>query len=140
MKKFAFVLSLSALALTGCVSQDQADAKMAKGCAAGVGALLTEPKEIIVVKTENFSNEETSEGLHRRVTLEATEKDGWVEMDKSYTCLFAQEWGFFKSSHRALLVQVKIGEEIYGKRDGEILGGFEDFLKLTETVDGAMAQ
>ncbi len=140
MKKYLIAATaLSTLALAGCVSQDQADAKMAKGCAAGVATLIA-PKEIKEVKSQNYSFEENAEGQHRRVTLNMVEKDGWMEVDKEYSCLFAQQWGFFKSSHRALLVQVKIDDAVYGKKDGTILGGFDDFLKLTETVDGAMAQ
>lgn len=138
-KTIAFITGLSTLALAGCVSQDQADAKMAKGCAAGISTLIA-PKEIKEVKSQNFSNEENAEGLHRRVTLDILQKDGWVEMDKSYSCLFAQEWGFFKMGHRALVVQIKIDDTVYGKKDGEILGGFQDFLKLTEVMDAAMAQ
>jgi len=127
--------------LTGCVTQDQMDVKMAKGCTAGVNALLAkEGKEIGEIKTKRYANEDAEGGLHRRITLEAIEKDGWVELDKSYSCLFMQEWGMFKSSHKALMVQMKIDEELYGKKDGSILGDFQDFLELTKVVDGAMAQ
>lgn len=140
MKKTVIVMAgISALALSGCVSQDQADAKMAKGCAAGIGSLIA-PKEIKEVKSQNFSAEENAEGMHRRVTLDILQKDGWVETDKSYSCLFAQEWGFLNMNHRALVVQIKINDTVYGKKDGEILGGFQDFLKLTEVMDAAMAQ
>jgi hypothetical protein len=140
MKKTMIVMAgISALALSGCVSQDQADAKMAKGCAAGIGSLIA-PKEIKEVKSQNFSAEENAEGMHRRVTLDILQKDGWVETDKSYSCLFAQEWGFLNMNHRALVVQIKIDDTVYGKKDGEILGGFQDFLKLTEVMDAAMAQ
>ncbi len=140
MKKLLLTACMaSALLLSGCVSQDQADAKMAKGCAAGLGALMA-PKEIKEVKSQNFSNEENPEGLHRRVTLDILQKDGWVETNKSYSCLFAQQWGFFKSSHKAMIVQVKMDDTLYGKKDGQITGSFEDFLKLTEVMDAAMAQ
>ena len=67
-------------------------------------------------------------------------KDGWVELDKSYTCLFMQQWGLMNSSHQALLVQVIIDEEIYGNKDGKIEGDFNDFLELTRVVDAAMGQ
>lgn len=51
-----------------------------------------------------------------------------------------QQWGAFKSTHEALLVQVKIDDEVYGKKDGVITGDFDDFLKLTRVVDAAMGQ
>lgn len=138
MKKYALI-AVSALTLSGCVSQEQADQKMVKGCEAGVGSLI-QPKEIKEVKASTIADEVTSEGLHRRITLTVTEKDGWLELDKQYSCLFAQEWGMFKSSHRALLVQTKIDSSVYGKVDGVINGSLEDFMKLSDTVEQAMGQ
>lgn len=138
MKKIALI-AISTLALTACVTQQQADEKMAKGCEAGVTALIN-PKEIKEVKTKNYSDEVVEGEPHRRVTLGVVEKDGWVELDKEYSCLFAQDWGVFKSSHKALLVQTKIDDSIYGKVDGQITGSIDDFVKLTETVDAAMGQ
>lgn len=138
MKKALFATAAVFL-LTGCVTQQQADIKMAEGCAAGIQSLIS-PKEIKEVKTKNFSDEQVEGGLHRRVTLGIVEKDGWAEYDKEYSCLFMQDWGLFKMSHRALLVQVKIDDDVYGKKDGTILGNMQDFLKLTNVVDGAMAQ
>ena len=136
-----FPVILLSLLLSGCVTQDQADVKMAKGCAAGINALLeNEGKEIGEIKSKNYSNEDTEGGLHRRVTFEAIEKDGWLELDKEYSCLFMQEWGLFKNYQRALIVQVKIDDKLYGKKDGTILGSFEDFLQLVKVVDGAMGQ
>ena len=134
-------LILLSLLLTGCVNQNQADVKMAKGCAAGVNSLLEESGKIISeIKVQRYADEQAEGGLHRRIILEGIEKDGWLELDKSYSCLFMQEWGLFKNSHHALLVQVKIEDQIYGKKDGTILGSFDDFLNLTRVVDAAMGQ
>lgn len=138
MKKYALI-AVSTLALTGCVTQEQADEKMAKGCEAGVSSMIA-PKEIAAVKTRNYADEQAEGGLHRRVTLGVTEKDGWLELDKEYSCLFMEEWGMFKSSHKALLVQVQIDDSTYGKVNGVITGSLDDFLKLTEHVDEAMGQ
>ena len=136
-----FLITLLSLSLTACVSQDQADIKMAKGCVAAVNALLKDDgKEIMEVKSKNYAQEEAEGGLHRRVTIGAIEKEGWLELEKEYSCLFMQQWGMFKASHKALLVQVKIEDELYGKKDGVILGDFEDFLGITKVVDSAMGQ
>ena len=136
-----FLIALLSLSLTACISQDQADTKMAKGCTAGINALIKDQgKEIMEIKTQNFSQEQAEGGLHRRVTIGAIEKEGWLELDKEYSCLFMQQWGFFKSSHSALLVQVKIEDDLYGKKDGTIMGDFDDFLELTRVVDAAMGQ
>ena len=138
MKRLPLIL-LSCLALSACVTQDQADVKMAKGCAAGIDSLI-EPKKIKEIKAQRFANEQAEGGLHRRITLEILEEDGWMELDQEYSCLFMQEWGLFKSSHRALIVQVKIDDQIYGKKDGQIIGGIDDFLALANVVDIAMGQ
>lgn len=137
MKKI--LLSASALLLlAGCVSQDQADDKMARGCRAGIDSLLGSEK-IDQVKSINHSFESNLEGQHRRVTLNTRTKDGWLELDKSFSCLFAQQWGLFKSSHAALLVQVKFPDgRIVGKEDGLIIGELQDFMKLSDTVQAAM--
>ncbi len=82
------------LLLTGCITQEQADVKMAQGCAAGINALIEdEGKEVATIKVERYANENSEGGLHRRVSIEAIEKDGWLELDKEYSCLFMQEWG-----------------------------------------------
>lgn len=133
------LLSVAALlALAGCVSQDQADEKMARGCKAGIDSLLGSAN-IETVKSTNYSFENNLEGQHRRITLETVMKDGWLELDQSYSCLFAQQWGFFKSSHAAVLVQVKFPDgRVVGKKDGVIVGELQDFVNLSNTVEKAM--
>lgn len=128
----------AALLLSGCVSQDQADQKMERGCRAGIESLIA-PATLDQVKSINYSFENNIEGQHRRVTIEAVTKDGWLELDKTYSCLFAQQWGIFKSSHAAVLVQVRLDEgKVIGKQDGLIIGEMSDFIKLSDTVQEAM--
>lgn len=138
--RILLVLLLS-LTLTACVSQEDADVKMAKGCVAGVNALISEDgREISEVKSREYSSKNVEGSLHRQIVVEAVEKDGWLELDKEYNCLFAQQWGLFKMFHKALLVQITVDNATYGKKDGEIIGGIEEFLKLTGAVDQAMNQ
>lgn len=139
MKKF--ILATSALLLlSGCVSQDQADAKLAIGCEAGVDSLLGTAK-IKEIKTKTYAFEENENGQHRRVTLNAVTKDGWMETNKTYSCLFAQQWGLFKSSHVGMLVQIKFPDgKIVGEDNGKIVGDTEDFIKLSDTVQHAMTE
>ncbi|HRW30589.1 MAG TPA: hypothetical protein P5227_11370 [Emcibacteraceae bacterium] len=135
------LVALLSLGLTACVSQDQADEKMAKGCEAAVNILLKdEGKQLSEIKVKRYADEQAEGGLHRRITLMGIEKDGWLELDKSYSCLFAQDWGLFKSSHEALLVQVQIDDQLYGKKDGAIQGTLEDLIKLPDAVHKAMGQ
>ena len=141
MKKssIAVLLGVSVLALASCVSQDQADTKMGKGCEAAVNAMI-EPKTLTTIKSTRFADETNSDGIYRRVSITAVEKDGWMELDKEYSCLFQQQWGLAKSSHIALLEQVSYDEQILGKKDGKILGSFDDYMKLTKAADTAMGQ
>jgi hypothetical protein len=139
MKKFILYASLlSALTLSGCVTQQQADAKMGEGCKAALAAVMAS-KQILTVKATNYSDEQTEGSLYRRVTIDLVEKDGWAELDKRYSCLFAQEWGFLKSSHTALLEQVVMGDQVVGKKDGKILGSMEEFMNLVSKAETAMA-
>ncbi len=144
MKKIsAFTLTLSiasAIVLTGCVSQDQADKKMGKGCEAAVNAMIA-PKTLTTIKSTKYAEETNQDGSNfRSVAITATEKDGWMELDKEYSCLFAQQWGFLKSSHTALLEQLSYDGRILGKQDGKIVGSMDDFMKLTNSADTAMGQ
>lgn len=140
MKKSVLSLALlSVFVLSGCVTQQQADAKMGKGCEASVIAMIA-PKTLMTVKSTNYSDEQNKESLYRRVTIVAVEKDGWLELEKTYSCLFAQDWGLFKSSHTAMLEQLVIGDQILGKKDGVIQGSMDDFLQLTGAAETAMGQ
>lgn len=135
-----FTLIIPVLFLSACVEQSVADEKMARGCSAGINSLLQGRQIINVKKTTPVTEDFQGEGLHRRITLDVLEKDGWMELDKQYSCVFLEEWGFFRSSHRALLMQVNIDGQIYGKNDGKIVGDWDDFLAISRTVDAAMAQ
>lgn len=138
MKKFALLtLAASTLALTGCVSQEQADVKMKKGCEAAIAAMI-DPQTIKEVKSTSAEDEKTMGSVYRRVRLSYVENDDFSETVHNGSCLFSQQWGAFKSTHAALLEQVEYNDTFIGKRDGVIEGDMNDFLKLTEKVDTAM--
>lgn len=140
MRKFAVLfLGISALALTGCVSQEQADAKMKKGCEAAVATMIA-PVTIKEVKSGSAEAEKTMGSVYRRVKVNYVENDDFAESVKEGSCLFSEQWGFMKGSHAALLEQVVFNDKLVGKKDGNIEGDMNDFLKLTESVDTAMGQ
>lgn len=141
MKKTSFIalMGVSILSLAGCVSQEQADEKMSKGCQAAVGAMI-EPKTLTTIKSTRFADEVNMDGEYRRVSITAVEKDGWMELDKEYSCLFQQQWGMMKSSHIAMLEQVAYDSQILGKKDGKVIGSMDDYMKLTRSADTAMGQ
>lgn len=126
--------------LSGCVDQVTADQKMAKGCKAGIEAMI-EPREIMEVQSTRYDYEDvTGEGRHRVVIIEAVEKEGWLELEKEYRCLFAEHWGILRATHTAALMRLNIDDEIIGKKNGKIHGNLDDFLTLTEKVKMGMSR
>lgn len=138
-KSIALCAGLSVLALTGCVTQEQADAKMFTGCQAAVAAMIA-PTEIKEVKSSTATPEKTMGSVYRRVTLAYTEAGDFAESEREGSCLFSEQWGMFKSTHASLLEQVVYNGELLGKKDGNIHGDMNAFLKLNESVDAAMGQ
>ena len=141
MNKFFVSLTAGAalLLLSGCVTEEQANAKVGKGCEAAVKTLI-DPKEIMEIKSIKYGSELEADGLYRSITLNVHERDGWSEQDSEYSCLFEEQWGPLKSSHTALFIQATIDGETVGKEHGVIKGDLDDFLKLTEVVNKAMDQ
>ncbi len=131
------VTLLCVLALTGCVSREQADARLARGCAAAIELFLPEGTEIKEIKNRIFGESDLGKGF-RYVTLVLVESDGWYEPEKEYRCIFEEQMGIGNISHAAMIHQVRMDDRVYGKDGDKILGSFNDHLKLTETVDRAL--
>lgn len=140
MKKI-FVLSafVSMLALTGCVTQEQADVKMGAGCAAVLAAQLGQD-QIKDVKTVGAESQTTVNGDFRKINITYVPVGAFDETPQPAYCLFSQQWGTMKSSHTALLEQLSVNDQIYGKKDGVVQGALEDFLKLTDAAGRGMGQ
>ncbi len=126
------------LLLTSCVSRQQADERLSRGCAAAAELFLEDGYKIKKIKRSTYKNSEEFGSAYRVVTLFAVESDDWVEIDKEYRCIFAEEFGPMGSTHRASIYQVKVNDETYGREGNNILGDMKTHLKLTETVDHAM--
>lgn len=139
--KYRAVLAvICLLLLTGCISREQADTRLANGCAAGAENFIEEGVKIKKIVKSSFSTStELGEG-YREIILDVVESDGWYETDNQYKCIFAEEFTPFNASHKASLYQIKVDDELYGKKGDEIIGSFQDHLKLTETVDRAMRE
>lgn len=131
------ILGACALILSGCVSREQADAKLAKGCAAGVGAMLPEGRKIERTIDTKFSPSPEGQGM-RHVKLKAIENDGFLEVESDFECVFEESFGFMRMGYTAFIYQVRTGERIVGKSGNEILGDANDFLKLTDAIRDAM--
>jgi len=140
MKKFTLILAgVSVLGLTACVTQEQADEKMATGCKAAIGAMIA-PRTIKTIKSTAGEAEKTMGSVYRRVKVTYVENDDFAESEKLGSCLFSEQWGMLKTSHAAMLEQVVYNDKLIGKKDGNIEGDMNAFMKLNESVDAAMAQ
>ncbi|MBU0800359.1 MAG: hypothetical protein KKA05_05080 [Alphaproteobacteria bacterium] len=130
----------AALLLSGCVDRAAADAQLAKGCEAGVNALLTDDMKITRVDSSSFSASPEGQGF-RHVSLKALITDGWAEENREFVCIFEESFGFLNASHTAALYQLRLSpEEIYGKSGKEILGDTQAFIKLNDAIREAMYQ
>ncbi len=138
-KSFLIISAISVLALSACVSQEEADAKMAKGCESAIGAMLA-PITIKEVKGFNADYEGMLGIKYRRLAVTYVENDDFAAAEKTGTCLFSEEWTAMKGSHLAMLEQVTVNGKLVGKRNGVIQGSVDDFVKLTEGADTAMGQ
>ncbi|HEY0901744.1 MAG TPA: hypothetical protein VGD95_06435 [Micavibrio sp.] len=140
MKKIisTFILmGVSAALLSACVSREQADAKLAKGCEAGVNAILPAGRKITRVAKSEFTPATEGPGM-RHVKLTAIETDGFLEVENTVECVFEEGFAFLNSSHTAALYQVRAGEIMIGKSGNEIVGDAQQFLKLNEAIRNAM--
>jgi hypothetical protein len=137
MNRLSIIALLSLLVLSGCVSREQADEKLAKGCAAGVQSLLPDG-----VKIDHIAGKEASKSPEgpdmRYIKIKTVTIDGVLPEDKDYECIFEEEFGFMNASYTASIYQVRTGDATYGKSGNEIMGNADDFLKLTDAVRQAM--
>ena len=132
-----FLISLMFL-LSSCVSREQADVRLARGCAAGAEVFLEEGLKIKTINSKTFGDNIALGKNYREVRLEVIETDDWYEADKTYKCIFVEYFAPFNLKHTATIYQLIMNGETYGKKGNEILGSFQDHLKLTEAVEQAM--
>jgi hypothetical protein len=138
MKTQALLLSMAIISLSGCVSRPQADEKLARGCAAGIELFMEEGFKIGSIKKTTFSESSEEGKEYRDVNIQYVETDGWANVDKQARCTFAEQFGLFGATYNASIYQISVNDQVYGKKGTEILGTYEQILKLTETVDNAL--
>jgi hypothetical protein len=132
-----FFLTLCALTLSGCVDRTQADATLAKGCAAGAASLLPEGSKLGAIRNTEFSPSPEGPNM-RHVALTAVTMDGYLEQEVTYQCIFEESFGLMKMNYTAAIYQVRVNDQIYGKSGNKIQGSFDDFIKLTDAIRKAM--
>lgn len=136
-KSFYAILCLSVFILSGCVSREQADAKLTKACAAGVNVFLPEGQEVGEIKNSESTPSPIGPGF-RHIKLTATVKNDWLEQDHIYDCDFQESFGFLGMSYAASIERLDAEGTVIGRAGKEILGNAQDFIKLTEAIRKAL--
>lgn len=129
---------MAPLFLTGCIDRAQADTKLVKACLAAVEAFLPEGNNIEEVYSKQTRDHPNMGYGHREVALEVAVSDGFHAHDETHACIFLEEFGFAKMSHRATIYQLNFEGQIIGQENYQIRGSVEDMAKLTNAVDGAL--
>src|SRR3982750_3405467 len=99
-----FAILSCALLLSGCVSREEADAKLAHACRAGVQALLPEN-----LKIDHLTGHEASKSPEgndmRYIKIKTVTIDGMLEEDKEYECIFEEQFGLMNMDYTASVYQ-----------------------------------
>lgn len=128
---------LCTIMLSGCMSREQADAKLSNACAAAVSVFLDDTQRIDEVKSATFSGSPVGPDF-RHVTIHTVQLEGWLEGEYDYDCVFQEGFGFLNSGYTASIYQVTVNGETVGKAGAKILGSPEDHMKLNEAVRKAL--
>jgi hypothetical protein len=137
-----FLMMLGAVSLlAGCGSREESDAKLARACEAGVKVILakeTYDRQLDRVKKKTFAADEETGG--RRVELAAVSKNKeyGYEQEESFVCKFDESYAPGFASWKAALINIKVGEDLYGSEGGEIFGDVQDQMNLTAAVESAL--
>lgn len=138
MRRNLIIFLLIAFPLAGCVSREDADVRLEKGCKAGVEIFLSDGFKIKEVKNVVAKTSAEFGSGFRDVTLTAVESDGWVDYDKEYKCIFAEETDMLGTYHRATIYQIKVDGQVYGQSGNQILGDSEVIARMAQTVEQAL--
>ena len=131
------LIAACVLVLGGCVSREQADAKLANACKAGVQSLLPEGSTIDRIASTDFAPSPEGHNM-RHVKIKTVTLDGWLETEAEYECIFDESFGFMNANYTASIYQLRTGDAVYGKAGNEILGDAQDFIKLTDAIRKAL--
>ncbi|HNQ92793.1 MAG TPA: hypothetical protein PKI93_07675 [Alphaproteobacteria bacterium] len=138
-KFFVGCVCALALSLSACGKDKENEQRLARGCEAAVKVMLAKDKydrQIDQVKSKKFG---MSDGF-KLVTIAAVtkNKEYGYEQDESFDCKFEESSSMAGFVWSASLVQLKIGEDVYGSEGGEIFGDMNDQMNLMDAVQAAM--
>ncbi len=137
MKKI-FLIALCILPLTSCMSREDADARLQKGCEAAINFVMSDGFSVKKIKRTTFKTSTEFGNGYREVMIFAKVSDGWHEKDEEYKCIFAEEFNSMSSSHRTTLYKVSAGDKHYGVHDSIIHDDSKTLINLENAVNNAM--
>tara|TARA_B100001989_G_scaffold242481_1_gene209284 strand:+ start:299 stop:727 length:429 start_codon:yes stop_codon:yes gene_type:complete len=126
--------------LTGCVSREQANDKLGKACEVAASIFLEDGFTIKTVKRVTSKPSKEYGDSYRDVTVFVTESDSWIDIEKEYECVFAEEFGMFNTSFDADLYRIEVDGQVFGMKDGQIIGDPNTHMKLMNAVQSAMQE
>lgn len=137
MRKLALA-ALCITLLTSCISREQADVKLQKGCKAAIALFMKDGNTLRDIKRTTFKTSTEFGNGFRNVMIFAKISDGWYDQDKEYECVFEENFGAFSSTHNATLYQLKIDDTYYGMKDNMINGDAMMLINIENAVSQAM--
>gem|GEM_PF-521146 len=142
MKKF-IIPALCTFILTGCISREQADNRLERGCKAAADIFSNGGYSIKSIKKSTFASSKEFGDGYRDVKLTVIESDSWADLDKDVECVFIEEIGVFGTSHSANLHRLIVNGETYGVKDANtsmvgLFGNTNTHIKVSVAVEKAM--
>lgn len=132
---------ISMLLLSACgIDRNAADKKLVSACKVGIELFLPEGTTIKDLRSTSFGEPDNRSDGDRRAILNVVESDGWYDGEKTYACNFTEDKGMFGAGYSASIMQIDLGDKIYGTKDGNIHGSYDEWLKITNSVDAALAR
>ncbi|NCC22260.1 MAG: hypothetical protein EOM26_07330 [Alphaproteobacteria bacterium] len=140
MRRISVFACAALLALTGCFDRELADSRITRGCVAVVESLAEVPDGTTLKGPNNVAVTASPLGSDfRKVSLTMTFDDGWYAEEKPFECTFQESVGVL-GSHKAVFHYAKLGDKEYGTKDGQVIGSMQDHIKISQTVEDAMAR
>jgi hypothetical protein len=137
MKKL-ILTALCILPLTSCMSREDADARLLKGCEAAVAFFLHDGYTVKKIKRTTFKPSTEFGNGYREVMIYTKISDGWHDKDEEYKCVFAENFNAMESSHQTTLYQVSNSDKALGMKNGTLHGDSETLKNLESAVNNAM--
>lgn len=131
------ILCLCLFIMTGCVSREQADAKLTRACEAGIKATLPEHQTFEEILDSQARDSSIGSNM-RQIKIKGKLEDGWLGIEENFTCIFEESFGLLGNSHTAAIYQLRLPGKAIGQAGSDITGSAQEFIRLTDAVSEAL--